>query len=321
MDTRHLIDPELLPMLELMGDLVIEADTLADIRTMFGERFVPPQPDTPPEVVHVPGRRGAPDVALRITRPAAATSTPLSAILHVHGGGFILGSAEAGDLAARRHADLHGTIIASVDYRLAPETPFPGPVEDCHAALVWLAGNAAHLGIDPARIIAMGESAGGGLAAALALFARDLGGPALAGQILIYPMIDDRVGGTDDPWRNPATGHFGWTPANNQFGWASMRGTAQIDPTRLGHFAPARATHLAKLPPALVAVGALDLFVDEDVDYARRLIAAGVPTELHVYRGAPHGFNLVRDAAVTRRFMGDLDDALARMLAKSAAVA
>lgn len=321
MDTRHLIDPELLPMLDLMGDFVVDAESLSAIRAMRGAMFGAPPPDPLPEVIEIPGHAGAPAVPLRITRPTAAGDAPLPVILHIHGGGFVIGSADINDLAARRHADVHGALFASVDYRLAPETPFPGPVEDCYAALVWLAENASTLAIDPARIVVMGESAGGGLGAALALMTRDVGGPALAGQALVYPMIDDRTGGPDDPWRNTAAGQFGWTPANNQFGWVSMRGTAPIDPARLGHFAPARATDLAELPPAFVAVGALDLFLDEDVDYARRLIAAAVPAELHVYPGAPHGFNLMRDAAVTRRFMRDLDGALARMLAKTATAA
>src|SRR5262249_39769655 len=159
-------------------------------------------------------------------------------------------------------------------------TPFPGNVEDCYAALAWMAGEAAALGVDAARIGVMGESAGGGLAAALALLARDRGEHRLAFQHLIYPMIDDCTCTAAEP--HPSTAEFIGTPASNRFGWTSLLGTepggADVSP----YAAAARATDLAGLPPAYIATGALDLFLEENLEYARRLIRAGVPVELHV---------------------------------------
>jgi triacylglycerol lipase len=184
-------------------------------------------------------------------------------------------------------------------------------VEDCYAALQWLHANAGELGVDPARIAIRGESAGGGLAAALALLARDRGGPAIAHQNLIYPMLDDRTCIT----RLPAhLGAFVWTPQANAFGWRSLLGqepgAADISP----YAAPARAEDLAGLPPAFIAVGALDLFLIEDMDYARRLIEAKVATELHVYPSAYHGFDVLPDAAPVRQMKKDAVGALRKAL-------
>jgi acetyl esterase len=208
----------------------------------------------------------------------------------------------------------HDAVIVSVDYRLAPETPFPGPQEDCYAGLDWLIANAGSFGVDPDRIIVMGESAGGGLAAALAHMVRDRGEHRLAGQILVYPMLDHRTGGDQDPYKNPMTGEFVWTPTRNQFGWESLRGDYAVDDNRKGWFSPSRADELAGLPPAYIMVGSLDLFLDENLDYARRLAAAGVPAELHLYPGAIHGFNMAADARISKQSARDLMDALAQML-------
>jgi acetyl esterase/lipase len=207
-----------------------------------------------------------------------------------------------------------GVPVASVDYRLAPEAPFPGPQEDCYAALSWLARNSAELGIDPRRIGVTGESAGGGLAAAVAHMARDRGGPKLAAQILVYPMLDHRVGGESDPWRNRHTGEFVWTRESNQFGWEALRGDYPARDARKAWFSPSLADDLSALPPTWIGVGSLDLFLDEDLDYARRLIDAGVPVELHLYPGAFHGFNMLEDARVTKDFSRDLTKGTLRLL-------
>jgi triacylglycerol lipase len=204
--------------------------------------------------------------------------------------------------------------VASVEYRLAPDTPFPGPQEDCYAALRWLVGAADELGIDPVRIGVTGESAGGGLAAAVALMARDREDIRIAAQILVYPMIDHRVGGAQDPWRNRHTGEFIWTRGSNQFGWESLRGGYGVDDERKGWFSPSRADDLAGLPPTWIGVGTLDLFFDEDLDYARRLVDAGVPVELHVYPGAFHGFDRAAEARVTKDFRRDLHAGTRRLL-------
>jgi acetyl esterase len=271
-------------------------------------------PGAEPRTAAAPGRDGAPEVPLRIFAPQdAAKLRP--AILQIHGGGYVLGSAEMSDAANHALAAEQDAVVVSVDYRLAPETPFPGPVEDCYAALEWLAANAEELGVDPSRIITFGQSAGGGLAAALALLARDRGGPKLAAQFLIYPMIDHRTGGDADPRPNPMVGEFLWTRELNRFGWTSLRGAAGIPGERIGHFSPALAEDLSGLPPAYIATGALDLFLEEDSDYALRLIRAGVPTDLHVYPGAFHAFDLMAEAKVSKRFAADLAAAFRQVLA------
>jgi acetyl esterase/lipase len=203
-----------------------------------------------------------------------------------------------------------GCAAVAVDYRLAPETPHPGPLEDCYAALQWLFTHADELGIDPGRIAVGGSSAGGGLAAALALLARDRGEIPLLFQLLIAPMIDDRTCTLANP--HPYTGEFIWTPQANRFGWTSLLGQepggADVSP----YAAAARAEHLEGLPATFINVGALDLFLEEDMEYARRLMRAGVPTELHVYPGAYHGFRMAADAQVTLAAERDQLSALKR---------
>lgn len=310
--TRHLVDPQLGPLLD-MPDRAIDAETLAEVRAdpMFSAENLPPPPFPVREVfAPVPG---APDVKLVVMDPPS-TAKGRGAILHIHGGGMVVGEAATSTVAKCPLALEHDVVIVSVDYRLAPETPFPGPQEDCYAALVWLAQNAASLGVDPARIVVMGESAGGGLAAATAQMARDKGGPVLAGQVLIYPMLDWRTGGPDDRYANRHTGEFIWTRAKNRFGWDSLRGSYAVDDARRGWFSPALATDLADLAPAYISTGALDLFLDEDMDYARRLIDAGVPAELHVYPGAIHAFEMVPGTVLSEQAAGDLRRGLQRLL-------
>jgi triacylglycerol lipase len=244
-------------------------------------------------------------------RPEAADA-PLPCIVHMHGGGYVIGSPHADAPQHRALAAALQCCIVSVDYRLAPETPFPGAIEDCYAALTWLFANAELLGIDPSRVGVMGESAGGGLAAALALMARDRGDFALAFQHLIYPMIDDRTCVTADP--HPYAGEFIWTPHNNRFGWASLLGGAPGAADVSPYAAAARAESLSSLPPAFISTGALDLFLEEDLDYARRLMRAGVPVELHVYPGGFHAFDYDPSASVAAQARRDSRAALMRTL-------
>ena len=262
----------------------------------------PPRPEdvARTEMTHhaVPGSADAPEVPVIVLRPAGAQGM-LPCILHIHGGGYVLGSAAAGEAALRAQSADLGCCIVTVDYRLAPETPHPGPVEDCYAALAWVVAHAAELRIDRARIGVMGESAGGGLAAGLALLARDRGEYALAFQHLIYPMIDDRTVIHTDP--HPHTGEFVWTAQRNRFGWASLLGAEPGSDGISPYAAAARAGDLAGLPPTYIATGALDLFLEEDLEYARRLTRAAVPVELHVYPGAYHGFQWERKATVTHQ--------------------
>lgn len=214
-------------------------------------------------------------------------------IYYIHGGGFVLGKPEMADEQLAELAQFMGALIVAVDYRLAPEHPFPTPLEDCFTGLGWLFDRTESLGIDPQRITLMGHSAGGGLAAALPLLARDRGLPAVAGQLLVYPMLDCRTGTPQTPWHNPTTGRFAWTPDANRFCWACLKGHQMPDEKMLAYFSPSLATDLTGLPPTFIAVGALDLFFEEDLDYARRLSRAGVAIELHVYPGVTHMFDLL----------------------------
>ncbi|MGJ3629114.1 alpha/beta hydrolase fold domain-containing protein [Sphingomonas sp. MMS24-JH45] len=236
----------------------------------------------------------------------------MGCIYHIHGGGYVAGAASqlgGGAPSAGRGARLRHRL----GHRLAPETPHPGPLEDCYAGLAWTFAHADRLGIDRDRIGVMGESAGGGLAAALALLARDH--IRLAFQHLTYPMLDDRTC-TRDP--HPHAGEFIWRPESNRFGWTALLGQepggADVSPYA---GAGARATDLAGLPQTYIATAALDLFVEEDIDYARRLIAAGVPCELHVYPGAFHGFDIFPAAEVARRAGTDRIAALRRQMSSA----
>jgi len=313
MDTRHLVDREIAPLIDLFPRVDLDSAPIAQIRAKAAETYsILPPPVIAPERLLVPSVHGEPEIPVFLYRPAE-TRTGGGAILHIHGGGMVMGSVEQMQAGPALLAATAGVPVASVEYRLAPEHPFPAPQEDCHSALVWLAGQADALGFDAGRIIVAGESAGGGLAAALAIMARDLGGPAIAGQLLTYPMLDHRTGSDDCPYNNPTTGEFIWTRASNRFGWRALQGDYQIDDDRRGWFSPSLAEDLSSLPPAYIATGSLDLFFDENLDYARRLVAAGVAVDLHSYAGAIHAFNAIPDAALSQRFNGGLLAAAAMM--------
>jgi len=241
-------------------------------------------------------------VGVRLYRPSGVSS-PGPALLWIHGGGYVIGSASQDDVLCRRFASTLGVTVASVEYRLAPRHPYPAGLEDCYAALTWLAGLPA---VDPGRVAIGGASAGGGLAAALALLARDRGEVPLAAQLLVYPMLDDRSVGPqlDDP------GHRLWTQESNRFGWSAYLGAADPEVA-----VPARRDDLSGLPPAWIGVGTLDLFHDEDLAYAQRLRAAGVPCDVEVVQGAFHGFDGVAPkTAVSRAFFDSQCAALRRAL-------
>jgi triacylglycerol lipase len=263
-------------------------------------------------VRQAPGPAGASEIALTIYQPRDSKGA-LPCIYHIHGGGYVGGAAAQLEPLHRPMSYDLECVIVSVDYRLAPEHPFPAGIEDCYAGLAWTFANAEILGIDCNRIGVMGESAGGGLAAALALLARDRGEYKLAFQHLIYPMLDDRTCVTAAP--NPVAGEFIWTPHNNRFGWTSLLGREPGGPDVSPYAAAARAADLTGLPPAFIACPTLDLFIDEDVAYAQRLMRAGLPVELHVYPGGFHGFDIFGgDAPVSIRARRDSREALRRTL-------
>lgn len=258
-----------------------------------------------------PGPKRAPDVLVRVYRPKNAKSA-VPVIYYMHGGGMVLGTVAENDVACKTLARATGCAVASVDYRLAPEHPYPAPMEDCYAGLIWLVANAAKLNIDPKRIATMGPSAGGGLAAGLGLLARDRKEVKLAYQVLIYPMIDDTNVKSAKAARND---FFVWSRANNLAGWRAYLGKKFGAASVPIYAAPTRAKNLAGLPPTYLCVGDMDLFLQEDLAYGRRLNEAGVPLDLHVYPGAIHGFDtLTPGAEVAQRATADIVRALRRIL-------
>jgi acetyl esterase/lipase len=226
---------------------------------------------------------------VRLFRPVGvAGSTP--ALLWIHGGGYVIGTAQQDDTQCHRFSTRLGITVASVDYRLAPEHPYPAPLEDCYSALTWLAGLPS---VDPRRVVIGGASAGGGLAAALALLARDRGEVTPAFQLLVYPMLDDRSSMTAE---HP--NYRLWNPRSNHFGWTAYLGDADRQVA-----VPGRRTDLSGLPPAWIGVGTHDLFHDEDLAYAERLRDAGVPCDVDVVPGVFHGFDMwTPKAGVSQRF-------------------
>ena len=248
-------------------------------------------------------------VVVRVHRPVGLEGA-VACVYSIHGGGYIRGSYEMDDAKFDRWCPAYGIVGVSVEYRLAPETPYPGPLEDCYAGLKWTYDNATELGIDPDKIGITGVSAGGGLCAALALLARDRGEVPLQFQLLDCPMLDDRQITPSSQQKDLVI----WNKASNAFGWQSylgdLYGTADVPYTA----APARAEDLSGLPDAYVCVGGADGFRDENIIYAMRLYGAGVPTELHVYPGAPHGVGLFPQTQIAHRYAAHREDWLRRQL-------
>jgi acetyl esterase/lipase len=305
------VDPELRAALAAMPRL--------DFTAQFQDGKRLPQPDVPGaptrpavsvEEEVVPGLAGAPMIkVLVINRQSRDQLRP--AVLFMHGGGYIGGSVRRELFRMQDVAKAHDCVVVSVDYRVAPETPFPGPRDDCYSALAWLHGNAERLGVDPSRIALLGESAGAGLAAQLSLLARDLGAWPILAQVLVYPMLDDRTGTTDTV--PPHIGTHVWTRASNRFGWKCYLGMEPGGAEAPAGAVPAREADLAGLPPTWIGVGGLDLFLTENIAFAERLIAAGAATGLLVVPGAYHGFNRsVPGAAISRAFDAAWNGALAR---------
>jgi acetyl esterase/lipase len=257
----------------------------------------------------VPAENGEPEVVLRVHRPVNAEG-PLPCLYWMHGGGLVMGWAKGDDARFESWCQTHQMVAVSVEYRLAPETPYPGPLEDCYRGLRFIQQHAVDLGIDPAQIGIGGSSAGGGLAAGLALLARDRGEIEIQFQLLFYPMIDDRRTTPSASWDVPV-----WPPQSNTFGWTSYLPDVVGGPDVPGYAAAARATDLTGLPNTLLIVGGLDGFVDEDVAFASRLNQAGVSTELHVYPGGPHAFDVFAPyAALSKRATRDVAEWLSKQL-------
>lgn len=247
----------------------------------------------------IPGPPGAPDIEVTIFRPAGSETSTLPGIVNIHGGGMIVGhrsweTARVVDIVAE-----HGVVAVNVEYRLAPEDPYPAGVEDCYAAFIWTHAHAAELGIDPARIIVGGGSAGGGLTAAVALLARDRRGPVMAGQLLLCPMIDN----TNTTVASRQYDGIGtWQRDMNLLAWSCVLGEELAFSTEApAYAAPSRGTDVSGLPPAYIEVGEAEMFRDEDTAYALRIWETGGQAELHVWGGGAHGFDMyMPEAEITR---------------------
>ncbi len=305
-DPYSLVDPELLPALEQFPAFDFSAEMVVKFRQLPA---MPPLPDPAPQPVerHVPGPPGAPKVRLWVVDPAPSEEGK-PVLLHMHGGGLMMRDPMLLPRLQGIATDCH-CVVVSVDYRLAPETRSPGSLEDNYAALKWVHAHAAELGIDRSKIAVGGESAGGGHAASLAIHARDRNEVPIVFQLLIYPQLDDRTGSTRPA--PPAIGHFMWTASANRFAWSSLLGVPAGSSKVPVAAVPARVASVAGLPPAWIGVGSIDLFAEEDMEYARRLVHAGVATELLVVRGAFHGFDLLApDAEASKQFSASWRSAL-----------
>lgn len=312
-DVDALIDPEIADALKAMPPMgTFTFDQLPELRRQRAAQLALVQLSDAVERqdYRLPGRDGAPEVTVRVHRPKGATGD-LPCIYWMHGGGYVFGTYEMEDLRFDKWCPALNCVGVAVEYRLAPETPYPGPLEDCYAGLQWVYEHAGELGIDTTRLGIGGASAGGGLAAGLALLTRDRAEVPLAFQLLVYPMIDDRRVTASSRWEVPI-----WPPLSNERGWAAYLGPLSGGDVP-GYAAAARATDVAGLPPALVVVGALDGFLDEDIEYAMRLTHAGVATELHLYPGAPHGFDgITPGTKLARRARKAMEEWLAGVMAQ-----
>lgn len=306
-----MVDPEYRDLIDVLPKFDFTSRPIDEIRAELAAAMPPGDPD--PEVdeteVYIPHPGTGGRIKLLVYKPLGKAGVPV--LIHFHPGGHVLGSAAMSAQSNRERARKLGCAVVSVDYSLAPEAPFPTALEQAYAALEWLHRDGLGGVIDRSRIVLVGESAGAGLAASLALLARDRGGPAVLFQLLIYPMLDDRTVAREDAEPTPHVGEFIWTRANNQYAWASFLGGDAASELK-DYAVPARAATLKDLPPAFIAVGSLDLFVQEDLEYASRLIRAGVSTEMHVYPGAFHGFDLVPGTRLTKLLQDDCEAALRR---------
>lgn len=311
---ERVYDPEIAPLIPMLptemdwSDMPAVRAGLAQMIQSLGDAAPQARSDVAHEDRQVPGPQGAPPVGVRVYRPPG--DAPLRpGVLYLHGGGFCLGSIETEHAGAAALCADVDAVLVSVEYRLAPEDPFPAGLEDCYAALQWLAGEAAALGVDPARIGVIGQSAGGGLAAGLSLLARDRGGPPIRYQVLGIPELDDRL---ETPSMRQFTDTPLWNRPNAVMSWRHYLGEnpGEVSP----YAAPARAKDLRGLPPAYVSTMQYDPLRDEGIHYALRLLEHGVAVELHQYPGTFHGSMLFTNADVSRRSMVEMTAALRRGL-------
>lgn len=310
-------DPELAALLEFLPDTSLGIDQPEKARTGFLALVAQLNADIDQNGIAIddrciPGTAGAPEVSVRIYSPEGLDRA-VPGILHIHGGGFVIGNLDSEMGSCIALCRKLGVVVVSVDYRLAPETPYPGPLEDCYAALQWTSENGAKLNVDPSRIALFGQSAGGGLSAATALLARDRKGPPICFQYLGIPELDDRLQTAsmqrfvDTPMWNRPNAEISW---DFYLGDRYQRGAADVPYLA----APARAENLAGLPPAYITTMEFDPLRDEGIEYALGLMRAGVATELHSFPGTFHGSSLFSTTQVSQRETAEMFSVLRRAL-------
>lgn len=255
------------------------------------------------ETIVAPAQGADPAVTMYVFRPQETGRKLLPVIYYSHGGGYLFRKAMDNTARYQNLADNTGAAVITVDYRLSTEAPFPAALTDAYNGLLYVKEHAQNLGLDGNNIVIMGDSAGGGLSASLALYNREHQNIPLKGQVLIYPMLDYRTGTDASPYHSPYTGHVCWNRPTNVFAWEKLRGGQTLDGQSLTYFSPAMAEELGNLPPALIYTGSLDLFVNEDLDYANKLIEDGNAATVYIVPGLYHAFeNAVPDAPQSREF-------------------
>jgi acetyl esterase/lipase len=312
MSAEPYYDPAVREVLESAPALgTVHAGNLDKMRTsrVLLNEGVPLSDEVTRTDVMVPGPGGVGEIRLRVHRRKGLEG-PLPCMYWMHGGGYVLGAPEQDDLRFDRWCQRFDMVGVAVQYRLAPEHPYPAGLEDCYAGVKWVKDHGAEIGVDPDRVGIGGPSGGGGMAAALGLVIRDRGEFPIDYQMLIYPMIDDTRTSVTANWDVPV-----WNPESNEFGWSSYLGYLFGGDDIPAHAAPTRETDLSGLPPTFIMTGSLDGFCDEDIDYAQRLNHCGVAVEFHMYPGAPHGFDgFGGNAPVARQARNDINAWLGRML-------
>ncbi len=312
MKSEQLIDPQLLEILKQMPSLETSAATLTEMReAMIGWKLsAPDAPEIRSEEHFIDAGDGR-QVRVIVYRPE--NKAPTGALLWIHGGGMVMGVPEMNDAPNRYIAQQASCVVVAVAYRLAPEEPYPAGLEDCYAALRWIHAEADTLGVPRERIAVAGESGGGALSAGLCLLTRDRGKTPLSAQFLMFPMLDDRTGTSGEPTPMPFSGEFVWDRASNGFCWNAVLGERPVGADVPVYASPGRVEVLAGVPATFISVGDVDLFIGENLRFAQRLIRDGVPTELHIYPGASHGFTAWgAQTEIARRCQREFWDAVVR---------
>ena len=307
-------DLNLLSAMQMDPKLMNSKAGLAQINAAF-TKMADESPVQPDAKFTVPAKGSQPAVDLYIFRPDNAKKAKLPVVYFMHGGGYLFGNARQNNAALLELANLNQVAVVSVEYRLASQAPFPADIDDAYHGLSYLLNHADQFNIHADKAVIMGESAGGGLAARLALKVRDRGELKVKGQVLIYPMLDYRTGTQKSPYRSLNTGEFVWTPEFNRIGWSMLKGGKNIAAKDMPYYSAATAKNLAGLPRTYMMVGDLDLFVNEDVDYANRLVQAGAKTDFQLISGVYHAFEMLNpNSPQTKAYKAARTDAINRML-------